>query len=81
MRVINGNGDPSKANELIMYHVMIRGELPELLAELANLGKREEALNLLIQWGTHSRVNSEVWEEAKRLIKEEKEKRMNLKNI
>lgn len=71
MKIINGNGDPAKANELIEYHVMIRGELPELLAQLASLGKREEALNLLVQWGTHSKANSKIWKEAKELLRKE----------
>jgi len=54
--------------EEIQYHATIRSELPELLAKLAQEGKQDDALRLLIQWGTHAMVNSEVWKEAKELL-------------
>ena len=53
--------------EEIQYHATIRSELPELLAELAGVNK-EAAVNLLVQWGTHSKANSEVWKQARELI-------------
>ena len=59
--------------EEIQYHVTIRSEIPELLAELVNAGRKDDALKLLVQWGTHTKVNSEIWEEAKELLKGERE--------
>lgn len=57
--------------EEIQYHVAIRSELPELLAELANSDRKDEALSLLIQWGTHTKPNSDIWKEAKALLRKE----------
>ena len=33
-------------------HNRIRNELPELLSRLATQGQQEEALRLLVEWGT-----------------------------
>lgn len=57
--------------ELINYHAAIHSELPELLAKLANADRKEEALDLLIQWGTHAKPNSEIWKEARELLRGE----------
>lgn len=56
--------------EQVNFHVMVGRQLPELLAKLAEQGKKEEAISLLISWGTHSKANSQVWEQAKQLLKE-----------
>ena len=56
--------------QLVRQHAQVRSELPELLSKLVALGRKDEALNLLVQWGTHVRANSEVWGEAKELLKE-----------
>ena len=60
---------PSDFGQLVRYHAQISSELPELLAKLVDLDRREEALELIVQWGTHIKANSEVWEEAKGLLK------------
>ena len=71
VEIVNGDGDTTEFNELVQHHVMVRSQLPELLAQLATSGKQSEALNLLIQWGAHDKANSEVWNEAKQLLKGE----------
>jgi hypothetical protein len=60
--------DPNKFTELVKYHAAIQSELPEVLAELAAHGQEAEALELLVAWGTHSKANSEVWQEARNLL-------------
>lgn len=57
--------------EEIQYHMAIRLELPELLAELVSSDQKDEALVLLVQWGTHTKPNSEIWKEAKKLLRKE----------
>lgn len=57
--------------EEIQYHATIWSEIPGLLAELANTGRKDDALNLLSQWGKHSKPNSEIWKEAKELLRKE----------
>ena len=47
---------------------MVDRQLPELLAQLVQGGKKDEALSLLVEWGTHSKANSEVWESAKEIL-------------
>lgn len=54
--------------EEIQYHATIRSEIPELLAKLVNAGRKDDVLKLLVQWGTHSKANSEVWEQARELL-------------
>jgi hypothetical protein len=54
--------------EQINFHIMVGRQLPELLAKLAQSGKKEDALALLVDWGTHNKANSEVWEQAKDLL-------------
>jgi hypothetical protein len=56
--------------EQINFHVMVGSQLPEFLAQLAQSGREKDALSLLVAWGTHSKANSVVWEEAKGLLKE-----------
>lgn len=56
--------------EQINFHVMVGSQLPEFLAQLAQSGREEDALSLLVAWGTHSKANSVVWGEAKALLKE-----------
>jgi len=68
VEIVNGNGDATEFNELVQHHVMIMTQIPELLAQLAISGKQNEALELLIQWGTYEKVNSELWSEAKQLL-------------
>ena len=54
--------------EQIDFHIMVDRQLPELLAQLVQGGKKDEALSLLVEWGTHSKANSEVWESAKEIL-------------
>jgi len=61
--------EPSNFIQNVMYHAQIKSELPELLSKLVILGRKDEAVDLLIQWGTHTLANSEVWERAKELLK------------
>lgn len=56
--------------EEIQYHANIRSELPALLTQLINEGKQDDAIRLLKGWGTHEMKNSEIWTEAKQLLKE-----------
>jgi len=57
--------------EEIQYHATIWSEIPELLARLVNTGKTDDAVKLLVQWGTHTKVNTELWKEATQLLKGE----------
>lgn len=54
--------------EQIDFYVMVGRQLPELLAQLVQSGKKEDALSLLVEWGTHSKPNSEIWGKAKELL-------------
>lgn len=54
--------------ELVKYHSQIRSELPGLLAQLVQKGKKDEALRLLTGWGTREIKNSQIWKEAKSLL-------------
>jgi|GEM_PF-6432323 hypothetical protein len=56
--------------ELLNYHAQIWTEIPILLSRLVQRGKKEEALTLLSEWGNHTKVNSDIWNEAKELLKE-----------
>jgi hypothetical protein len=58
-------------SKLLNYHAQILTEIPELLSQLVLNGKKEEALQLLKEWGTHTKVNSDIWNEAKELLKGE----------
>lgn len=58
----------------VRYHANILGELPKLLAELVNSDRKDDAVNLLVQWGAHTKPNSELWKEAKELLREAGEK-------
>lgn len=57
--------------EEINYHITVNREIPELLANIAQQGKHKEALELLIDWGTHVLKNSQVWERAKLILEKE----------
>lgn len=52
----------------IVQEKLIKTQIPELLAKLVLDGKKEEALALLIAWGTHEKDNYAVWTEAKGLL-------------
>lgn len=54
--------------EEIQYHATIWTEIPKLLSDLADAGRKDDALNLLSQWGAHTKTNSEIWKEAKQLL-------------
>lgn len=54
--------------ELVKYHAQIRSELPGLLAQLVQTGNKEDALRLLVGWGTREIKNSQIWREAKLLL-------------
>jgi nickel-dependent lactate racemase len=47
---------------------LIKTEIPTLLSKLVLNGKKEEALDLLIAWGTHQKDNQTIWNEAKALL-------------
>lgn len=56
--------------EKIQYHAAISSEIPILLSGLVHNGMKVEALDLLDQWATHAKANSEIWKIAKDLLKE-----------
>lgn len=53
-------------------HNRIRNELPELLSRLATEGQQEEALRLLVEWGTFKKKRYEIYNEARVLLNMEK---------
>lgn len=46
---------------------LIKTEIPVILSQLVLEGKKNEALELLIAWGTRQKDNESVWEEARLL--------------
>jgi len=56
------------AQAKFMQTKLIKTEVPELLAKLVLNGCQEEALQLLIDWGTHVKDDEQVWAEAKKLL-------------
>ena len=65
--LFSGTENP-EAWELVRYHAQIRSELPNLLATLVQTGKQDDAVRLLVGWGTKSIKNSQIWKEAKQLL-------------
>lgn len=53
-------------------HNKIRNELPELLSRLALEGQKEEALRLLVEWGTYKKKRYKIYNEARNLLGLEK---------
>ena len=53
-------------------HNSIRNELPELLSRLAIEGQEEEALRLLVEWGTNKKKRYELYNEARALLNMER---------
>ena len=53
-------------------HNKIRNDLPELLSRLALEGQEEEALRLLVEWGTYSKQRYKIFNEARALLGMEK---------
>lgn len=53
-------------------HNQIRNELPELLSKLALQGQTEEALRLLLEWGTFQKKRYMIYNEARTLLNMEK---------
>ncbi|KUO58994.1 MAG: hypothetical protein APF84_05935 [Gracilibacter sp. BRH_c7a] len=49
-------------------HNKIRNELPELLSRLAIEGQEEEAIRLLVEWGTFKKKRFEIYNEARVLL-------------
>jgi len=49
----------------LVQEKLIKTEIPILLSKLVLAGKKDEALRLLIAWGTHQKDNLTVWSEAK----------------
>lgn len=47
---------------------LIKTDIPVLLSKLVQDGKKEDALRLLIAWGTHEKDNESIWNEAKALL-------------
>lgn len=66
-----GNTTLAEHHEL---HTRIRKEIPELLSKLAQEGKEEECLKLLVEWGTHQKKNHMIYNDARKLLQmQEKE--------
>jgi len=59
--------DPT-AQMKIVQEKLIKNEIPVLLTKLVQAGKKDEALTLLISWGTHEKDNHTIWSEAKTLL-------------
>ncbi len=53
-------------------HNNIRNKLPELLSQLAIEGQEEEALRLLVEWGTNKKKRYVLYNEARALLNMEK---------
>jgi len=53
-------------------HTRIRNELPELLSRLALEGRPDDALRLLVDWGTFKRRRYQIYNEARQLLGMEK---------
>ena len=53
-------------------HNRIRSELPELLSRLALEGQKDEALRLLVEWGTFKKKRYQIYNEARSLLNLEK---------
>ena len=53
-------------------HNRIRNELPELLSRLAQEGQEEDALRLLVEWGTNKKKRYKIYNEARLLLGMEK---------
>ncbi len=49
-------------------HNMIRNELPVLLSRLALEGREEDALRLLVEWGTYQKKRYRIYNEARALL-------------
>ena len=52
----------------LVQEKLVKNDIPVLLSKLVLNGKREEALELLIAWGTHHKDNQTIWNEAKTLL-------------
>lgn len=48
--------------------VEARAQLPMLLADLVAAGKREEALQALVDWGTGRKPVTQVWREVRQCL-------------
>lgn len=59
-----------KPGDLLKYHAQIRSELPGLLTQITQKGAKDEALRLLTGWGTREIKNSQIWKEAKAILKQ-----------
>lgn len=49
-------------------HNTIRNELPVLLSRLATEGQEDEALRLLVEWGTYQKKRYKIYNEARALL-------------
>jgi len=52
----------------LVQEKLMKTEIPELLAKLVLNNQKEDALALLIAWGTHQKNNEAIWNEAKALL-------------
>lgn len=59
--------DPSDQSKYVQTK-LIKIEIPVLLSKLILNGNKEDALALLIAWGTHQKDNQTIWNEAKALL-------------
>ncbi|MGI6448733.1 MAG: hypothetical protein ACOX3R_00135 [Desulfitobacteriia bacterium] len=59
--------NPTNQTEFVQAK-LIKTEIPVLLSKLILAGKRDEALNLLLAWGTKQKDEQTVWQEAKALL-------------
>lgn len=60
-------GDQTAQMKLVQDK-LIKTEIPVLLSKLILNGKKEDALRLLIAWGTHEKDNKTIWAEARELL-------------
>lgn len=54
--------------EKFVQDKLIKNDIPVLLTKLVQGGQKEEALQLLIAWGTHEKNIETVYQEAKAFL-------------
>ena len=64
----NPEGERNFAQAQIM-----KNDIPVYLSKLVLAGKEEQALQLLVDWGTHAKDNPTIWTEARALLQESDE--------
>lgn len=62
--------NPSSERNFAQAKIMMN-DIPVYLSKLVLAGKEDQALQLLVDWGTHAKNNETVWNEARALLQEE----------